>query len=224
VGLFLSLIDELIYILLGLLVLYFQFSKRLKKLNVKFFKNKTYAIIISSIFIVGGLATIPREIINYQKSQIPLHDMVHAMSDSSQTAADDFFHKSRLGFQLLIPRGYHYSLIDNNLLSVMLRKEKGLIAVTTANENKNLTKFSDEVCESMRQRNSTITFKKISNDHDKIILETDMINFEGENRHGYLVFIQKYGRTHNMILSYPKNDSLIYEEDFQRVINSFDNQ
>lgn len=106
----------------------------------------------------------------------------------------------------------------------MLRKEKALIAVSTADENKNLAKFSDEVCESMRQRNSSITFKKISNDHNKIILEIDMANFEGENRHGYLVFIQKYGRTHNMTLSYPKDDSLIYEEDFQRVINSFENQ
>lgn len=222
--LILALLDNIILIAAGVMILYFQHFSISEKYDLKFFKNTKRATIFSVVFMLIGIAGIPKDIYDHNKNQISVESIEDALSDSTQVAQRDTIYNSRLGFQLLIPKGYQYSIMNNDLMSIILKKDRALLVVTTANGNKSLLKFSDEVCEVMKEQNSTIVFDKISDDPEKVILEFNSLTEVGQKRKGYLAFIKKYGRIHNLTVSCIKNDFLAYNKDFQDIINSFKNQ
>lgn len=149
-----SILDGLCYSISGGYIIYL--SKR--KNNIL----KAVLIILGLINLVYGVFYIYNKTLLWNSTRIPTkNDIIETFQNSKTEAKSDTLIESEFGFEILIPKGFSYAIINEKLPLMMLKEKSGVWNSTISIEKideKPIGNIIDTLKENLSGANSTYQF------------------------------------------------------------------
>jgi len=219
-----SIADALIYIFLGLFILYLHTKKK-----VPLFSNKKWAWAIAIILFGLGGYDIYDGYVDYEKTLLPsLEYLEDALASKGILAEKDFIYDSPDGFQVLIPGGYRYVSMNNVITLIMRKKIDALgyagMAISKLKFDGDLPGLMTESLKNMKLKEPTYSFSargiRYFGRYEGISCKMEVIR-KGIPLNGIIAFCRGGNFVYQVLLYCPKDSYSNFKLEFEKILDSF---